>query len=143
MLLVRWVCILVVSFTAAFLVMHFGRRTSAFKQHLYHQLLKGDADQKLHAASVLASVGGESELLRALQEEAPEVHSMARRGLEHIWFYACGQEAYRLMETAYRAAQDNNQKEALRILDGLTRDYPAYAEGWNRRASVLWELKDY
>src|SRR6185503_9722872 len=82
-LLVRWMCIIAVSFTIAFFVTHFGRRTTFFKQHLYRQLLAGDADQKLHAASVLASIGAEPELLRALQETEPEVHSMARRALEH------------------------------------------------------------
>jgi tetratricopeptide (TPR) repeat protein len=123
--------------------MHFGRRTPAFKAHLYRQLLAGDAEAKLHAASVLAAVGGERELLEALQQDDPDVQTMARRALEHVWFHACGQEAYGLMEAAYQAAENNEFPKALQILDGLIRKYPHYAEGWNRRASVLWQMREY
>src|SRR6185436_11345002 len=143
LLLVRWTCILVTSFTVAFLIVHFGRRTAAYKTHLYRQLLDGNADQKLHAASVLASVGGEAELLRALQEDNPDVQSIARRALEHVWFHASGQDAFEMMESAYQAAEREDHQAALRILDQLTRKYPAYAEGWNRRASVLWQMREF
>lgn len=142
-LLVRWACILVTSFTVAFLAMHFGRRTPAFKAHLYRQLLAGAADAKLHAASVLASVGGEPELLRALQQDDPDVQALARRALEHMWFHASGQEAYEMMESAYQAAEAADHAKALQILDQLTKKFPLYAEGWNRRASVLWQLHEY
>jgi tetratricopeptide (TPR) repeat protein len=142
-LLVRWLCILVASFIVAYVVMHFGRQTPAFKAHLYHQLLAGDANAKLHAASVLASVGGESELLRALQQDDPDVQAMARRALDHIWFHASGQEACTMMESAFRAAEADEHSKALQILDQLTRKYPRYAEGWNRRASVLWQMHEY
>src|SRR5262245_55722661 len=142
-LLVRWTCILAVSFTIAFCVTHFGRRTTFFKQRLYHQLLAGNPDQKLHAASVLASIGAEPELLRALQETEPEVHTMAKRALEHLWFHAAGLEAFKMMETAYQAAENEDHTNALRILDHLTHQYPRYAEGWNRRAAVLWQMQEY
>jgi len=143
MLLVRWVCTVVLAFSAAFLVMHFGRRTAWYKDHLYHQLLAGNADQRLHAASVLAQVDGESQLLEALQSEEPEVNDLARRALEHLWFYAAGQEAYEMMESAYQAAETERFQEALRILDRLTAKFPRYAEGWNRRAAVLWQMGQY
>jgi tetratricopeptide (TPR) repeat protein len=143
LLLARWTCILVLSFVTAFLLMHFGRRTTAFKEHLYRQLLTGDENQRLHAASVLASIGGEAQLLRGLQEEEAQISQMARRGLEHIWFYSSGQEAYELMQAAYEAEEAEDHKGAMRTLDRLTRKYPQYAEGWNRRAAVLWKMGDY
>jgi len=143
LLLVRWTCIFAVSFLIAFLLMHFGRRTTWFKERLYSQLLAGDADEKLRAASVLASLGGEPQLLRALKEEDPAVHDMARRGLEHLWFHAAGAEAYSMMETAYQAGEGVEAKSAVPLLDRLTRKYPGYAEGWNRRAAVLWKLGEY
>jgi tetratricopeptide (TPR) repeat protein len=143
LLLARWTSILVLSFVIAFLLMHFGRRTAAFKEHLYRQLLTGDENQKLRAASVLASVGGETQLLRGLQEEEEEVSRMARRGLEHLWFYASGQEAYELMQSACEAEDAEDHKGAMRTLDRLTRTYPKYAEGWNRRAAVLWKMGEY
>ena len=48
-----------------------------------------------------------------------------------------------MMESAYQAAERDDHQAALRILDQLLRKYPAYAEGWNRRASVLWQMREY
>lgn len=142
-LLVRWLCILVVTFSAAFATMHFGRRTTWYKEHLYQQLLRGDARQQLRAASTLAQVGGEPYLLEALKSNTPEVHTLARRALEHLWFSAAGNEAYELMDAAYQAAEKEQFKEALQVLNRVTERYPNYAEGWNRRAAVLWQLGRY
>jgi tetratricopeptide (TPR) repeat protein len=143
LLLVRWLCVIAVSFSAAFATMHFGRRTTWYKDHLYQQLLSGDDGQRLHAASVLAQVGGEPYLLNALKAEQPEVNAMARRALEHLWFSSAGNEAYRLMESAYESAEKKEFEEALRMLDQITASYPNYAEAWNRRAAVLWQLGKY
>jgi tetratricopeptide (TPR) repeat protein len=143
LLLVRWLCVIAVSFSAAFATMHFGRRTTWYKDHLYQQLLSGDDGQRLHAASVLAQVGGEPYLLNALKAEQPEVNAMARRALEHLWFSSAGNEAYRLMESAYESAEKKEFEEALQMLDQITASYPNYAEAWNRRAAVLWQLGKY
>jgi tetratricopeptide (TPR) repeat protein len=143
LLLARWLCVLVVTFSAAFLTMHYGRRTNWYKDHLFQQLNRGDARQRLHAASVLAQVGGERQLLDGLKADVPEVHTLARRALEHLWFSAAGTEAYALMESACQAVEQEEFKEALRILDRVTARYPHYAEGWNRRAEALWHLGRY
>jgi len=143
LLIARRVCLLVVAFSAAFLMMHFGRRTGWYKGRLYHQLLTGDADQRLHAASVLAQVQGEEQLLEALKSDEPEIHRVARLALEHLWLYSAGQEAYDLMQAACQAADKAEFKEAAGILDRLIAKYPKYAEGWNRRAAVLWQLGQY
>jgi tetratricopeptide (TPR) repeat protein len=143
LLLLRWFFVAVVSFSVAFCMMHYGRRTVWYKTHLYEQLVTGDSDERLHAASVLAEVGGEEQLLAALHVDIPEVHTMARRALEHLWFYAAGQRAYDLMQSAYAAAEEKNFGDALRILDLVTTEFPEYAEGWNRRAAVLWQLGQY
>src|ERR1051325_1655140 len=110
--------------------MHFGRRTAWFKGRLYHQLLTGDADQRLHAASVLSQVEGERQLLEALKSEEPEVQAMARLALEHLWLYSAGQDAYNRMQAACQAADKEEFKEATRILDELIARYPNYAEAW-------------
>lgn len=142
-LLARWVYILVVTFSVGYLTVHFGRRTGWYKEHLYHQLLSGDADQRLRAAGGLALVGAERHLLAGLKAEDPEVHSMARRGLEHLWSNAAGHKAYSMMESVAQAIETEDYKEALRILDRLTTRYPNYAEAWSQRASVLWQTGRY
>jgi tetratricopeptide (TPR) repeat protein len=141
--MLRRAILLVVVFSVAFLSMHFGRRTTWYKEHLYQQLLRGDSDERLRAASLLAQVGGEGQLLVALKSDQPEVHALARRALEHLWCYSAGTEAYRLMEKAYLAAEKEQFEEARQSLDQLVARYPRYAEGWNRRAAVLWQLGEY
>lgn len=139
LLLARWIYILAVTFSIGFLTVHFGRRTTWYKAHLYQELLNGDSDRRLYAAGALALVGGERQLLDGLKADEPEVHSLARRGLEHLWSYSAGRQAYEMMESAVQAMEKEDFEEALRILDRVTAKYPAYAEGWSQRASVLWQ----
>lgn len=142
-LVFRWTCIFALAFTTAFLVMHFGRRTAWYKEHLYTLLVTGDSEQRLRAASGLAQVDGQEQLLRALKVGDPAVHEMARRALEHLWFSAAGREAYERMEVAYAAAEKEEYDEALKVLNEVTAKYPNYAEAWNRRAAVLWQKGNY
>lgn len=132
-----------VSFSVGFLTIHFARQTGWYQDYLYHQLLSGDEQQRLRAAGSLAVVGAEKQLLEALKAEPPEVHSIAQRGLEHLWFNAAGRKACAMMEQAQEASAKNEFKESLRLLDRLTAEYPKYAEAWNQRAAVLWQMGQY
>ena len=141
--LARWLYILAVTFSIGFLAVHFGRRTVWYKEHLYQQLLSGDEDTRLTAATKLSLVGAERQLLQGLKAENPDVHSMAQRGLEHLWFSAAGSKAFRMMDEACAAADREDFKEAMRILDQVTSNYPDFAEGWNRRGAVLWQTGQF
>ena len=123
--------------------MHFGRRTEWYKDRVYHELLRGDEEQRLHAATILALVGGERQLLEALRQDDPQVHSIARRGLEHLWLTAAGSGVYGEIERANDAVEKKDFKEALRILDQVTARHPGFAEGWNRRGAVLWQSGEF
>lgn len=137
--LARWLFIAAVASSLSFLAIHFGRRTEWYKNRIYTELLQGNEDQRLRAATILALVGGERQLLDGLKQPEPEVHSIARRGLEHLWFTAAGKKAYDMIEDACAAAEREDFKESLRILDQLTARHPDFAEGWNRRGAVLWQ----
>jgi tetratricopeptide (TPR) repeat protein len=139
MTLARWSYVMAVTFAVGFLTVHFGRQTAWYKNHLYRQLLSGDAEQRLRAAGALALVGGEQQLLDGLKRDESEVSAMALRGLDHLWASAAGPEAFDLTESAFQASEREQFDEALRILDGLVAKYPEFAEGWNRRAAVLWQ----
>jgi tetratricopeptide (TPR) repeat protein len=142
-LTLRTICILGVALCTAFLVTQWVRQTTWYKERLYHLLVTGDKQQKLRAASVLAEVSAEDQLLRALKDENITTHEMARRAVEHVWFFAAGREAYDLMQAAYHTEERGDYKEAMQILDQLVAKYPHYAEAWNRRASVLWQMGDF
>lgn len=139
----RAICILAVALCSAFLVTNWVRQTTWYKERLYHLLLTGDKQQKLRAASVLAEVSAEDQLLRALKEDNSTTHEMARRAVEHVWFFAAGREAYDQMQAAYHTEERGEYQQALGILDQLVGKFPHYAEGWNRRASVLWQMGEF
>jgi tetratricopeptide (TPR) repeat protein len=142
-IVLRWFCILSVSFTVAFILLQVVRRSDWFKERLYRDLVSGDENTRLRAASVLASVGGEPQLLRALKSADERISEMARRGLDHLWFHAAGKTAYGMMETAYALAEDKKYAESLEVLDRLLARYPNYAEALNRRAAAAWQLGEY
>jgi tetratricopeptide (TPR) repeat protein len=139
----RVVCILCVALCSAFHIAQGVRQTTWYKERLYHLLLTGDKEQKLRAASVLAEVSAEDQLLRALKQENATTHEMARRAVEHVWFNAAGRQAYDLMQAAYRAEERGEYAPALEVLDQLVARFPHYAEAWNRRASVLWQMGEF
>ena len=82
-------------------------------------------------------------MLRALKSDSAEVRDLARRALEYLWFNAAGEEAYQLTQSAFQASEKGDRAGALKILNRLVERYPKFAEGWNRRASVHWELGAY
>ena len=141
--LARWLYIMAVTFSLGFLTVHFGRQTTWYKEKLYRQLLTGDADARLTAATKLALVGGEKQLLEALKADNPDVYSIAQRGLDHLWFTAAGHRAYKMIDEACAAADREDFPAALRLLDELTKKYPGFAEGWNRRGAVLWQTGQF
>ncbi|HXG47586.1 MAG TPA: tetratricopeptide repeat protein [Methylomirabilota bacterium] len=141
--LLRWLYVGLVGFCTAYLVFHFIRQTDWYKDHLYHQLVEGTPRQQFRAANLLAQLGSEVHLLSALKVETPAVHELAQRALEHLWFNAAGEEAFEMTEAASREAQKKNFSQSLAILDRLVARFPNYAEGWNRRASVHWQMGDY
>jgi tetratricopeptide (TPR) repeat protein len=140
LLMLRWTWIVLVSFSVAFLAVQAFQRTTWFKERIYQMLVTGDEAQRLKAASLLSEVRGEAQLLRALKSEQPAVREMARRGLDHLWFTGEGDRAYDEMLAACKLANGEDYAKALPLLDKLTAKHPRYAEAWNRRASVLWQM---
>jgi tetratricopeptide (TPR) repeat protein len=132
-----------VSFCAAYLLLHVVERTPWFKNHLYQVLVQGQPHEQLRAATTLARVGAEEQLLRALKDGNDSAHETARRALDHLWFNAAGSDAFELLDSAYQAAEKQQNTEALAILDRVIMKYPTYTEAWNRRASVFWQLGRY
>ena len=141
--LLRWAYVGLVGFCSAYLAMHLVRQTDWYKDRIYQQLLAGTPRQQFRAASTLARLGSETHLLAALKVEAPTVHELARRALEYLWFNAAGEEAFEMIQAAHKAGEKDNLQEALAILDRLVTKFPKYAEGWNRRAAIYWQIGRY
>lgn len=139
----RQAAILVSAFFVALLISQGAQQTAWFKDRLFRQLVTGTENQQLRAVSLLAEIGAETHLLKGLQAGNEQISEMARRGLDHLWFNAAGKRAYALMEQAYDLTEKQEYAQALKILDLIVERYPSYAEAWNRRAAVLWQLGDY
>ncbi len=121
-----------------------GVTCSALAGAVLAEMEPGDsADARLTAATKLALVGGEKQLLEALKADNPDVYSIAQRGLDHLWFTAAGHRAYKMIDEACAAADREDFPAALRLLDELTKKYPGFAEGWNRRGAVLWQTGQF
>lgn len=142
-LILRGVIIVGIAVSSAFLITSYLRQTDWFKEHMYRRLVNGAAEKKLRAASVLADVGAEKQLLRAMQNDDPATSEAARRAVEYVWFNAAGREAFAQMQAAFSAEENEDFKQAIKILDDLVAKFPYYAEAWNRRASVHWQMGQY
>lgn len=141
--LTRWLCLLVFLCGGIYFTLHGVHHSTWYKERLYRQLLAGNRQEQLRAASALALVGGQKQLLAAIKSETPPVRELARRSLEYLWFNEAGEEAYQMTQAAHKAAEKENFQDALAILNRLIEKYPKYAEGWNRRASVYWQMGNY
>src|SRR5947207_10696951 len=93
---------------SSFLVFHFGQRTPWFKEYLYRRMLAGGENQRLRAASRLVQLGGQKQLIQALQVNEPGARELAKNALEYLWFNAAGPEAFRLVQAAYHAAEEDD-----------------------------------
>jgi tetratricopeptide (TPR) repeat protein len=130
----------VISFCAAYVGLHFVREAEWYREWLYRQLVRGDDRQALRAASELAALGAERQLLSSLKAESPAAREYGRRGLDYLWFHRAGSDAYHLAQAAYEAADKEDYATALELLNRTVEQYPGFAEAWNRRASVHWSL---
>lgn len=118
-------------------------RTPWYKERLVSKLFSTNSHEQLHAAMTLARLKCEPELLRVLQADDPAPRELGRRALEHIWFHRAGRDAYRMLEQAHDATEKKEFQRALAILDRMIERYPDFAEAWNRRGAVYWELGNY
>jgi tetratricopeptide (TPR) repeat protein len=62
------------------------------------------------------------------------------RVIWQIWFQADDGATRSLMELGLAAMQRNDLPAALQLFDAITVQRPDFAEGWNRRATVLFML---
>lgn len=141
--MLRWVVITVVVCLGVYGGTALLHRTPWYKDRLVSRLFSTNSQEQLHAAMTLARLKCEPELLRVLRSDEPEPRELGRRALEHIWFHRAGPQAYRMLEQVHDAMEKKEFQRALAILDRLIELYPTFAEAWNRRGAVYWELGNY
>jgi tetratricopeptide (TPR) repeat protein len=139
----RWAAITLVVFGTVVGITEMFYRTHWYKERLVNRLLTSEPAEQLRAATALARLKCEPELLRVLQSHESSARELGRRALEHIWFYEEGKEGYKMLEQAHDAMEKKEFQRALAILDRMIERFPTFAEAWNRRGAVHWELGNY
>jgi tetratricopeptide (TPR) repeat protein len=141
--ILRPVLVLLSCLAVASLVMQGIRASDWYRARLVREMFSSDAEARLRAGAGLAQLNAQRQLLEVLKSDHDGAREMARRALEHIWFNEAGDAAYQRTQEAFRAAERDDLKAALVLLNGLVKEHPKFAEGWNQRASVYWQLGDY
>jgi tetratricopeptide (TPR) repeat protein len=68
---------------------------------------------------------------------------LAIGALWDLWYHAAGEDAFEKARLTVTAMEAHDLARALRMADRMVAQYPRFAEGWNRRATVLWQLGRY
>ncbi len=127
-------------FLALFYAWPHALRSDWNRERLYRQLLSGTEKERIAAAENLVAYSGREQLLKALQSDSAPVRTVAMSALFDPWVAEEGEEAASLLQVAGNSIERKNIQGALNHLTRLTRMHPFFAEGWNRRATLLWQL---
>lgn len=82
-------------------------------------------------------------LFKQLHSPNPQLREDATERLWQLFFGAAGPEAELRVLTAEQAMERKAYAEAQLMLDELVLDFPEFAEGWNRRATLRYLLGQY
>jgi tetratricopeptide (TPR) repeat protein len=114
------------------------------------QALKGlgspDASQRAEALSWIASHGKPADgkiLQQRLVDESPLVRGVAEQGLWLLWSRSGDRVIDALMAKGVDEMQAGQLKESIATFSEVIRRRPAFAEGWNKRATALFLAGDF
>ena len=82
-------------------------------------------------------------LLRRLRDEHEDVRGIAEQGLWRIWSRSGDAAIDRLMAGGVERMQESRFEEAIAAFSEIIRRKPAFAEGWNKRATVYYLAGDF
>ncbi|MFW6024350.1 MAG: tetratricopeptide repeat protein, partial [Dichotomicrobium sp.] len=83
-------------------------------------------------------------LYRQLQlSQSPQEANRIANEIWRLWTEGPDEKAGEQIEEIFRARRARNLDKALEVADKLTERLPDYAEGWNQKATVLFEMGRY
>jgi tetratricopeptide (TPR) repeat protein len=105
-----------------------------------------DAATRAEAVVWIANRGGMADaplLHERLRDESAFVRGFAEQGLWLLWTRSGDAEVDGLMARATEDMQAGRHAEAIALLTRIVEKKPAFAEAWNRRATVYYLAGDY
>jgi len=109
-------------------------------------LASADAATRAEAVVWVANRGtmDDARLLHErLRDESGLVRSYAEQGLWLLWSRSGDPDIDALMARGIEAMQRGNHPQAIEIFSEVVRRKPEFAEGWNKRATVLYLAGEY
>jgi tetratricopeptide (TPR) repeat protein len=103
-------------------------------------------ERRAEAVVWIANHGGlddQALLLKRLRDESPFVRSYAEQGLWLLWSRSGDAGIDRLMARGVEEMQSGQHATAAATFTEVIRRRPGFAEGWNKRATVLFLAGDY
>jgi tetratricopeptide (TPR) repeat protein len=134
--------------TLGFLVVATAGRAGAVSEEdaLLQQLRHGTAEERLVAVARLAEVGDQAatgDLGRALRDPEVRVREAAGDALWAIWHRSGSVEIDAVLERGIQLMGEHRYAEAVAAFDEVIVRAPAFAEGWNKRATVRYLMGDF
>jgi tetratricopeptide (TPR) repeat protein len=109
-------------------------------------LASPDAAARAAAVVWIANRGGMADaplLQERLRDESGLVRSYAEQALWLLWTRSGDADIDRQMARATALIEEEKLAEAVALLSEIIHTKPAYAEGWNRRATVYYLMGEY
>ena len=82
-------------------------------------------------------------LNRLTRADNAESAALLAKAIEELWLKSDSDTIDLLMQRAMTSVRDSNLQLALELLNNIVVLEPSYAEGWNKRATVLYMMEDY
>ena len=130
-------------FFGVYFVMYGFLHSTWNKERIYRKLIAAGREEQLVAARDLIYYKAQKQLIRALKSESPATRELALNSLWDFWYRLAGEKAFHLIQTSQTAIEKKDFLLALETLNRLVKQYPKFAEGWNRRATLFWLLGQY
>jgi tetratricopeptide (TPR) repeat protein len=102
--------------------------------------------RRLQGIASLAETGGmaEARLLTGLLRDPDEdVRAAAERAMWTVWGHSGDAAIDRLYQQGVALMGDARYAEAMGLFNRIIRERPAFAEGWNKRATLYFMLGEY
>lgn len=123
-----------------------GARAASEQDSLLERLRHGTAAERLVAVARLAEIGDQgatAELGRALRDPDAGVREAAGDALWAVWHRSGSTEIDAVLERGIRLMGEHRYPEAIAAFDEVIARAPAFAEGWNKRATVRYLMGDF
>jgi tetratricopeptide (TPR) repeat protein len=104
------------------------------------------AERRAEAIAWIAThgrMGDQPLLLKRLRDDEGSVRRLAERGLWVLWSRSGDAAIDRLMDGGGELMQAGRHREAIAVFTEIIRRKPAFAEGWNKRATAYFLAGEY